>query len=35
VEMMGWGDCLILIVLTLIPVTLIELKKWYMQLRIR
>lgn len=35
VEMIGWGDCLILILLTLIPVTLIELKKWYMQLRIR
>ncbi len=35
VEMIGWGDCLILIVLTLIPVTLIELKKWYMQLRVR
>jgi Ca2+-transporting ATPase len=35
VEMIGWGDCLILIVLTLIPVTLIELKKWYAQLRVR
>jgi Ca2+-transporting ATPase len=29
VEMIGWGDCLTLIALTLIPVTLIELKKWY------
>jgi len=32
VQLINWGHCLILISLTLIPVTIIELKKWYMQL---
>ncbi|MBI2707338.1 MAG: cation-translocating P-type ATPase [Proteobacteria bacterium] len=32
VEMIDWRDCLTLIVLTLIPVTIIELKKWFVQI---
>lgn len=35
VQRIDWGHCLILLVLTLIPVTLIELKKWYVQSRKR
>lgn len=35
VQRLDWEHCLILLILTLIPVALIELKKWYVQTRKR